>query len=503
MGSRSPRRKAYLIPSNALAWFGGAQLSLLDRSPSQRMRFSTLGLAVLMTGVYGGVAAALVAGYLLHQPPMHLWTLGLVWGVIISNLDRQLIMVSGNAKRLLGSIPLRLMLAIPIGILVAEVLLLRIFQPEEDAIIGQTQRGQIVQQVDALETFYQPKMAADAQVVSNAQTTLATLAAQVERFRFLAGCEAADTRCSTTHRTGCKVYCQHYQREASAALIRLDQRRSGLAASIRTAQKDAGRLNRERVAAEAKVHSLAALNTGLGAHKQALGQLQAQDNGINFIVWLLRAALILLDLAPVLLKAFLVLLGETSYDRLVKAEQANEGVAAYEVMQRADLDKHKIDNIIDAEWELDDVESEARKAWTINEILRRWHGSAPSYQSDRTSRTRPQAKPIGAESLSKFAHRATVHERSAVPFGAPLRHLALISVAVVTVIGVVMLLASTAGHAAIRVWWLVPLSGLAIIVLAVYSRGFRWAPIWAQQLTFGSSVLGLALVPLLLGINVL
>jgi hypothetical protein len=116
-----------------MAWLGGGDQEILAQVPQERARFvqmagvllTTAGLAVVsMTfALHDGVKAPLAPSVIL----------GLVWGVVILNLDRFLVLSMGSTrdrKRLVLITLPRLALAVLLALVVSTPLVLRIFQSD-------------------------------------------------------------------------------------------------------------------------------------------------------------------------------------------------------------------------------------------------------------------------------------------------------------------------------------------------------------------------------------
>lgn len=131
-----------------MAWLGGGDQDTLQQVPQERGRFvqmagvllTTAGLAVVsMTfALHDGVKAPLAASVIL----------GLLWGVVILNLDRFLVLSMGSTrdrKRLVLITLPRLALAVVLALVVSTPLVLRIFASDIDQqlfIMQQQESGQ-------------------------------------------------------------------------------------------------------------------------------------------------------------------------------------------------------------------------------------------------------------------------------------------------------------------------------------------------------------------------
>lgn len=118
-------------PGDFLAWLGGADLKILAQAPGhERTRFIQMAIVLLTTSGIGTLSMM----FALHDgvgTPLAVAIIGgLVWGFIILNLDRFLVLSMGHTrdwKRLLLMALPRLALAAVISMVVATPLTLRIF----------------------------------------------------------------------------------------------------------------------------------------------------------------------------------------------------------------------------------------------------------------------------------------------------------------------------------------------------------------------------------------
>lgn len=121
-------------------WFcSGANFSLLKRSPTESNKYIGIGATVFFTGVL----AASAAGYALFTVFQSIWPaifFGLLWGLMIFNLDR--FIVSSMRKREKAwaewklAIP-RLVLAVLLALVISKPLELKMFEREIDRKIDE------------------------------------------------------------------------------------------------------------------------------------------------------------------------------------------------------------------------------------------------------------------------------------------------------------------------------------------------------------------------------
>src|SRR3712207_3957071 len=114
---------------NLLARLAGAQLDVLRRARTDRVKYTAMGGVLLTTAVVAGVSATFALNTAVGLPITVAAVAGVLWGVVIFNLDRMLIVSitrqSGWLRNLLTAVP-RLLLAIVIGSIISVPLVLRI-----------------------------------------------------------------------------------------------------------------------------------------------------------------------------------------------------------------------------------------------------------------------------------------------------------------------------------------------------------------------------------------
>lgn len=110
----------------------GANIYILKKTPSEWNKFAGIGGIVLFTAVF----ATMSAGYAMYTVFDNLWAaigFGIIWGLMIFNLDRYIvtsIKKTGTMwNQILMAIP-RLILAVFLGIIISKPLELKIFEKE-------------------------------------------------------------------------------------------------------------------------------------------------------------------------------------------------------------------------------------------------------------------------------------------------------------------------------------------------------------------------------------
>ena len=482
-------------PGRLLAWLGGGRDAVLRLCPGERSLYAGLGMGVLLTALFGGASAAFAVSYVLQDAVTRLWPIAVFWTLTLANIDRLLLLITASKGRLLAMLP-RLAISALLGFLIAEPLTLRIFQPEINAQIAITQQQAQQAQLASIQKAYQPKMTTDNNRIEALNGELVQDLEAVNKFQFMAACEAGETDCSTSHRLGHGPYYRYYLGQAAAAEAHYKEVAPGIRSQIATLQADTSLLQGQEAAAEQGVHAAIAGGSGWAAREAALDQLEARQEGVHLTVWLVRLAFVLVDLAPLMVKFLVILFGKQVYDEIAAAVRERERVAAHRLRERARLERAMATRRADADDEIDEAVVEADKDQRI----------AAAYTDAQPTRRAGPSKAdksrIPAMSLSQFAQASKIHERMAVPMEPALSRVAWIGTGLLAALATVLMLARVAAHASISGGWLTLAALIAVLSLAVYSRGFRRGPAWAQRAAFGAGLLGLVVPAVIITMNV-
>ena len=480
------------------AWFAGVDLRLLALTPSEWSFYDALGKTVFLLACASGFAMAIAVGYVLQVPATHVAYIGVAWAVVLAfGIERLVLQLPSTRKWWLLPVALipRLVLSLLLAVQLGEPLMMRIYQDEIDNVLSRTHASAIHAASANATKAYQPKIDADSALIARIQSTERTLQKKIEHYRFLSACEANTPSCSTTGRTGCSTYCQHYARledEAQARLAALKPQDAkaiaGLRADIAT-KKNA--LQAEIASRKKAIHQ----NTGLLAREHALTSLEKTHSEVLAEVWFLRLFFVALDLLPLGAKVLRLLTVDSPYEAVVEAARRKDGLGATRANQAVRVEERRILDQARADIEVNTIEINLDKAGRIDEAEAAWAATVgltlPAF--DRQT--------IQAWNLDDFVERMEPHERQHVPVPPGLRRGGFIGLALVGALAGASFLWSVLLHHPLNAVWL-PLIAVALVGgLAAYTRGFRTAPRWALRATLGSLLVGLLLPLAVLGFN--
>jgi|GEM_PF-1855426 len=402
-GSRAGRRMRVLagVDEDLLAWV-----------PSERARYTALGGVVLGTATIAAFSILVALTEILDGFTLLLLVPMLIWGAFVLNLDRWLVASSTGTRwhRSIAIFAPRLVLACCFGVIIAEPLVLRIFEPaierhilDQRQVQLQTLTGDLVRcnpdptagaevQQRALEPDcadlrlnLAAGFAAAAQELAGKQSEAAALRdriaaddAEQSRRDTLASNECAGTPApGTTGRAGRGPECRQREREAqeyreahpiadrARRLAALNGQIETLLATVAKQQGSYQEVRDQRIQQE--VAELASHHGAIGLleRMKALHELTSNNAALAIAAWFIRLFFILVDCLPVIVK---FLGGKTRYEALIDFRVAStrkvfeQGIRTNEVEVVAALKAKQAS-----------VDAESRKRRTVAEFDLRWH----------------------------------------------------------------------------------------------------------------------------------
>jgi hypothetical protein len=347
--------------STWLARLAGARAEILAKAPGDVNKHAALGGVLLTTSGVAAVSAFFAMHSVLELAPAVAAAVGAVWGLIIFNLDRMLVvtMTRGNGWLLNGvaAIP-RMALAAVIGAIISTPLVLEIFEPEINSELiamqaetterNQNEYDQAYAKIKELETEEAGLLAviagrAATTVSDDADVKAAKSALDVAEKAYQDARQSAQCEFDGVCGTGVPGDGESYRQkkkvadDAEAARDRakttLDEVTAkvtkriedGSATDTENAKKrlpevqaDLDRLRGDREDLERRGSDATAANTGLLARLEALDRItDARPSGgraHEALFWLFLS----IEVLPVLLKLLSGFAPETLYDRLAK-----------------------------------------------------------------------------------------------------------------------------------------------------------------------------------------
>jgi hypothetical protein len=311
----------------------GADKSLLEKCPTESGKYAGIGATVFFTGIF----AALAAGYALYTVFDNVWAaslFGLLWGMMIFNLDRYIVSSmrkNGKFSRELIMASPRLVLAIIISIVIAKPLELKIFEKEIGPELIVMEQQAFARQEKEFHARYEPMQ-------DSLKTAVALLKNEIiekEKQRDVlvkAAQEEADGTGGSRRRNLGPIY-KVKKADADAAERELAELRarntSRIAMLERKMSEQDSLMSAEYSAIERKKMD------GPAARMEALSRLTGQSSAIWWANWFVILLFIAIETAPVFVK---LISSKGPYDNLLKIEEHNFHAQEIESVAKTNAD---------------------------------------------------------------------------------------------------------------------------------------------------------------------
>lgn len=318
-------------------WFcSGAGTEILKKCPSETAKYTGIGATVFFTGVF----AFLSASYALYTVFENFFTsiaFGIVWGLMIFNLDRFIVSSmrkEGRAGREFAMAIPRLVLAILISVVIARPLELKIFEKEiAPELIVMEQEKYAQQEAQLMSRFipYQDSLRAQ---ISGLKQEIHEKAAKRDELLRVAQEEADGTGGSRRRNLGPiykvkKADADKAERELAELSLQNGQRISTLEALL---SGSTGLMNKEMTSLERS-----RLN-GPAARMEALDRITRNSEAIFLAHWFILLLFIAIETAPVFVK---LISPKGPYDNLLRIAEHGFIVEETESTARANAESKK------------------------------------------------------------------------------------------------------------------------------------------------------------------
>jgi len=338
------------------AWLAGGDGYILATVPSEAGFLNGLGMWVAGMAVVSGFAMTVAAAqWWSTSITSVLWVLP-VWTVLYALIERLVLKSFGTSRawNLVISVPrlaLSLAIALVVGLPMAQV----IYSGSINDQLSKTTAERVQQATGEITHTYETKIAAAQKQIATARTQEASLQRQVTNNTFLSQCEAGETSCSQTHKTGCGPYCKRDAARAAAAAAALKKAQPGLDATIAAAQ---GKIALWRATEKAQLADRVATikaDRDFLARQAALERVERASPAVTKYVEFFLAFLIAIDLVALVLKLTHLFSTGGAYERSAAALRATDVVEAHRLEERARVMTKRITLEARAEEEADEL----------------------------------------------------------------------------------------------------------------------------------------------------
>ncbi|GGF17281.1 DUF4407 domain-containing protein [Echinicola rosea] len=307
----------------AFFWFcSGANMAILKKCPTETNKYVGIGGTVFFTGVLAGLSAG-YALYTVFESWYFAVTFGLVWGVMIFNLDRFIVSSMRKKERSWAEWKLafpRLLLAVFLAMVISKPLELKIFEKEINQKVGEQKVVEMQEAKENLGAAFPEivRLERENQQLRDEIAAKATFRDQVQK-------EYDEERFGiktpgTTGVVGLGSNAKKKEEQLDAAQQDLERMQERNWAKIDENEREiAAVLARKQQVFEKQQISIDQLD-GLAARMHALSELTGESQAVylaNFFIMLLFVAM---ETAPVLVK---LMAGRGPYDQMLdKSERA-------------------------------------------------------------------------------------------------------------------------------------------------------------------------------------
>ncbi len=303
----------------------GANKSILSNCPSESSKYVGIGATIFFTGVF----ATLAGGYALYTVFDSYWIasiFGLIWGLMIFNLDRFIVSSMRKndeiRKEFLTAIP-RLILAIIISVVIAKPLELKIFEKEVDSEIALMIQEDLATQEQAVKgRFSDDRNRLDAEIMT-LKNEIKEKTSKRDELRKIAQ-EEADGTGGTKRRNAGPIY-QIKKADADKVEAELEALSLKNSQLISEKEKVLSELNQSESSALKEVQE--SQLTGLASRMEALSRLTDKSTAIWLAHLFIMFLFLAIETAPVVVK---LISQRGPYDFVLKKEEYGFEAAYYE-----------------------------------------------------------------------------------------------------------------------------------------------------------------------------
>lgn len=318
-------------------WFcSGADPEILKKCPSETAKYSGIGATVFFTGVFAFLSAA-YALYTVFDGVISAMLFGVVWGLMIFNLDRFIVSSmrkEGRLGREFAMATPRLILAILISVVIARPLELKIFEKEiTPELIVMEQEKYAAQEAQLTARFipYQDSLRSQ---IALLKKEITDKAAKRDQLATIAQEEADGTGGSRRRNLGPiykvkKADADKAERELSELTAQNDERIRGLETLL---SKNISGMNGELQTLERS-----RLN-GPAARMEALDRITRNSSAIFLAHWFILLLFIAIETAPVFVK---LISPKGPYDNLLRIVEHGFIVEETETTARANAESKR------------------------------------------------------------------------------------------------------------------------------------------------------------------
>ena len=314
----------------------GANRPLLEKCPTEGSKYVGIGATIFFTGVFAALAGA-YALYTVFENYFVASLFGLVWGLMIFNLDRYIVSSmrkEGNAKKEFHTALPRIVLALLISLVIAKPLEMKIFEKEINSELELMEQKSFAEKETEIKRRYTTEQQAINLEINNLKSEIDNKTAIRDELRNLAQQEADGTGGSMRRNAGpiYKIKKADADR-VQAELEELVNENQLLIASNHEKLKDIDAI----IAQEIQTLERGNLS-GPAARMDALSNITSKSEAIWLANWFIILLFIAVETAPVFVK---LISPRGPYDHLLLIEERGVESMMYEYLAKQNVSTKK------------------------------------------------------------------------------------------------------------------------------------------------------------------
>ncbi len=319
-----------------LLFSSGADQTILERCPSDINRYTAIGATVFFTGLLAFISASYALYSVFHSTLLAI-LFGAVWGVMIYNLDRFIVLSLRSTGSLIRDVWIavpRIVLALLFAVVISTPLELRIFKNEINGELDLMDQEQQKKQEDATKARFTDERLSLLETRSAIESEIAALRTKSDELALMALQEADGTGGSMKKNLG-PIYAAKKQ-EAERAFVELNQKQKASQPLLQNIETGLARNFEEEQKAMAALQNIPM--NGLIGQLEALGRLTERSGTIftaHLFIFLLFVAL---ELAPIMVKLISL---RSPYDLVLSGHEHGYETAAKVSRHKADEEMHE------------------------------------------------------------------------------------------------------------------------------------------------------------------
>lgn len=303
----------------------GANREILLQCPSESNKYVGIGASVFFTGIF----AALAGGYALYTVFDNFWIagfFGLIWGLMIFNLDRFIVSSmrkNGEPRQEFIQVLPRLILAVVISLVIAKPLELKIFEKEVNSeIISMIQEDLSLKEQLVKDRFTESRTHLEFEI-QRLKTEVEAKTASRNELRRIAR-EEADGTGGTGKRNAGPIY-QIKKADADRVEAELQAliEANGPIQEQKEQELKALNVRQEDELTQLEEGQL----TGLASRMEALDRLTSRSPAINLAHWFIMLLFLVVETSPIFVK---IVSRRGPYDYVLKTEEYGFEALHYE-----------------------------------------------------------------------------------------------------------------------------------------------------------------------------